>query len=297
MSDQIPEHRDHDIKLISNSGILPTPAEIAEHEKAEQRRREENYKQLLFEFQAKQTTAQSLQASSNATIARLTRALVIVSLISGFVSWLQFIATKQSSDAAIQAVEIARDSRYDNLLSGGDTLIRMDAQNRKMEGILSQTKTALNASISQAKKALDTSINNSRLDLRPWVVLSKFQISQEPEADKPFTATVYVVNSGKTPALSVDPRSGLRTWYSASDPPPRDFALATGHPNAAMLSPGGVGDEHFTTDPLTLNAAQLAAYKSGSTRIYVQIRINYSDAFLRVPPHIGARCAFVGIPV
>jgi len=153
------------------------------------------------------------------------------------------------------------------------------------------TETAIRTSQKSAQAALQASIDNLRLDERPWVLPSRFELSAEPEPDKPFTIKVNIQNTGKTPAVDLIPQSRLFSWNE--EPPPTDFA----EPKDKIISkgiipPGGGGGNSFTTDPLILDAIKVGAYKGKSNRIYIHAYLNYKDGLSGSKLHWTRLCAY-----
>ncbi len=141
-----------------------------------------------------------------------------------------------------------------------------------------------------AQRALQASIDNSRLDERPWVLPTRFDLSAEPEEDKPITIRITVQNTGKTPALDQISRSIVLSWDV--EPPITNF----GPPPPTVVSKGmippGFNGLTFTTDPLKLNSGQVAAYKTGPNKIYLHARIDYRDSFTATTPHWTTICVY-----
>jgi hypothetical protein len=95
--------------------------------------------------------AQSVQANSSRVIAWLTAALVFISVISGFVSFLQFRAAKDSANAALAASITAMQ------------------QLRIAEDANRLTMINTNLGERQSRAALSASIDQNRWDQRAWV--------------------------------------------------------------------------------------------------------------------------------
>jgi hypothetical protein len=126
------------------------------------------------------------------------------------------------------------------------------------------------------------------LDQRPWLVVSKFELSEEPQPDKDFIVTFWIVNSGKTPALNVNPDGRVSLWVGL--PPPEDFAKLVGVRTKAMIPPGAAGGTHFSW-PFRISRAQVDAYTAGVAKIYAEALINYTDAFATGGRHWTKVCA------
>jgi len=215
LADHVPEYGKHDVPLVNDTGLIPTADEIAERQRAEQEHREQDNRQLLLDLQTRQTAAQALQASSNVTIARLTGALVIVSLIGGFVSFLQFQATNQSAKAAqsaagaaVSAAITASAALEENKRQFQSTLTQMQQQTRA---------TWIAAGIAQKQFGLSQSQVNTRVEF------SNFNIMHDEGPARSTTVMFDIVNNGALEATAVKQASG--TIYGKAEPVPEEAAL------------------------------------------------------------------------
>jgi hypothetical protein len=134
-------------------------------------------------------------------------ALVIVSLVSGFISILQFMAAKQSADVALRAVNVAQDTRDDNNISGSDTLIQMKAQSMAMR----KSAEAMSAFAEASRKSADVARKSYIAGDRPFIGVSTIECKyfsrdasgarnitpQESAQEMDFTA--WVKNFGPIP--------------------------------------------------------------------------------------------------
>jgi hypothetical protein len=141
-------------------------------------------------------------------------------------------------------------------------------------------------SVKVATDSLEASIASSRLDLRPLVVLSKMELSEEPRVGRPISASGLIINVGKTAAIKAYTRSTVAFWSnSLPQPIPTDLSTAP-HRNSEIIAPGGVGNTHFyITSKNILNAEQIAEYRSGASSIYLFARVDYEDVFTGSKPH------------
>jgi len=168
-----------------------------------------------------------------------------------------------------------------------------DNAEKSLNASNAQSKRALDESIAASQRALDASILTSQLDERPWVVISSFRLSQEPELNKGVTATIGVINTGKTPAIDVIPLTAMSSW--PPEPPAQDFPKPSGPTNRGVLppaSPAAVGNFNITPDPpLVLDTeAELSAYNNGPNNLYIQGKFWYTDIFHR--QHWTTFCIF-----
>jgi hypothetical protein len=156
-------------------------------------------------------------------------------------------------------------------------------------------KEAADAATSAATTAADTlkaSVSASHLDLRPLVVLSEMHLLEEPRAGRPLKAIGVLINVGKTPAVNTYVRSNSTLWTNnAPQPIDKGMRIASeSHHTSEIIAPGGIGNAHFYPDPHILNAEQLAAYRSGTTRIMFVARVDYADVFSGSTDHWTKIC-------
>jgi hypothetical protein len=142
----------------------------------------------------------------------------------------------------------------------------------------SQSKASLDASNRQSQNALDATINNARLDERPWVTLSRFQLSKEPEAGKDITIQCSFLNSGKTPALHVAPQGKL---YIAEGFIPMTQFSPFEQPFSQTIVAPGANQIGFTTKPQQFQARDIERYTNKIAPLYLHARITYKDTFGR----------------
>lgn len=158
----------------------------------------------------------------------------------------------------------------DKIRQAADSMVTQDQR------IADNAEKSLKANGTQSRTALETTVQNSRLDERAWVVASGFKLSEEPSLNKPFTTTVSVSNTGKTPALEVVPESSLYLW---SGEPPGDIPPNLSPVSKAIVAPG-MGGLNFTTAEFTLTSqAQIDVYHGKTSNVYLKAIINYRDAF------------------
>jgi hypothetical protein len=162
--------------------------------------------------------------------------------------------------------------------SGGQTDQLLCLYGKQLEQATVQARAARSAA-DTARQTLSESIDSLQLDERPWVYVSSFNLSSEPEVGKDAPKiSITPFNSGKTPALDVkafyetfsspikiEPTSTFKTLE-----PPRDSILP---PNF----PGGV----IGTYPINsiLKPGLFAGYGQGKVAIYINVKITYSDEF------------------
>lgn len=281
MANRVTEQGD---SYIPPSGIIPNAAEMTERKRAEEERREKDRDELLLELQRKQTTAQTLQATSNVRIANLTRALIVVTLMVGFVSCLQFQAAKKSAEAATQAVKLAEDTREDNDIASGDTLIQMNSQSRAMQRSAKAMGDAAAAATAQV------ALMRQQIEMQGAVIdtISDVRVNwPEPSQETipwPNAVNFLVINIGQTTAFKInldisielkdvlEPRRVERTLdHFAAIVPKLD-------PQGAPAS-GQSQVRAFPHDfPIDLSPGEIADFDDGKTEFHTAGTVVYKTA-------------------
>jgi hypothetical protein len=276
LSDHIPEHGEGGLFPGEHAAIIPDAAQLAEKEKAERQRSGENHRQLLVNLQTRQTDAQVLQAQANRTIARLTAALLVVSLMGGFVSILQFQATKRSADAALRAVQLTEDSRDESDIYNGELLIRMKDQSRAMH-------RSADASVNAAVTANDTLKNSRsafRQEQRAYLSATAFVMSSPAvvtdKSGRHVCGDVHAANSGRTPAFNIEIFRHA-TYGQDAESTVKGLAIPKNTPNGDVL--GTVGDKYGTACTPVVDSPTEQSLTNGSLPLYIYGAIEYDDIF------------------
>jgi hypothetical protein len=168
---------------------------------------------------------------------------------------------------------------------------RLAAANERFAGAMEQTvkdnktaldktikenKKALAATLAQGQKALDSTIKNARLDERPWITISAFQMSGEPEDKKEFTIRCAITNSGKTPALNMVPQSII--FLNPIAPPMTKFPEPQTAESRSIVAPGPT-TMNFMTKPWVIEQTYISQYTKKDLTLYLHALIRYSDTF------------------
>lgn len=215
--------------------------------------------------------AQRVQANSSRVVARLTAALVFTSLISGFVSYLQFGAAKDAANAAKESADAS--------VSAAMTAVQ---QMRASEDANWLARANSASSQKQSKAALDDSIRNAETDQRAWVGVDRIFIEPPKlEANTSATITIAFKNTGKTPALDVASRH--------VEPVERDHTPTFFYSRQiryGLLSPGGECHVSYVEPqgiiregPRTFTRDLIERLDNASLRIYVDGCVFYQDIF------------------
>ena len=280
MSDSIHDESNHEIQHVDPRGIIASPEEIARRKKTEEDSQEKSYRDRLLDAETRQANAQNVQASASRSIVFLTSGLVMVSLISGLVSVLQFKATNQSAKAAKSAADTAKDTRVDMNTGAAQTKDQIDRlieeQQRTANAMEGSLKTS-RENAKQTKTALDASIKAFQLDQRPWVTVQGFSLSSELESKTAITVSYSLHNTGKTPALDERSQSRMLLW-GEPEPPFTEFPELAREAVASIsiISPGPPANIAHTV-PWIFDDVSVATYRDKKSKLYIHIRIGYRD--------------------
>ena len=150
-----------------NDGILPTPEERAKEGQVQKELKKEKQEKDLIQLQSDQAKAQISQA-------RFTKAIVIISVISGVVSFLQFWAARDSANAAkvaaIAATEAVYEAQKSRTQSSEEARVSRDLSER-------QSFNSSAGSKQQAEQSLEIARKQIEVSERPWVKVSHRIIS------------------------------------------------------------------------------------------------------------------------
>jgi hypothetical protein len=190
-------------------------------------------------------------------------------------------AAQEGAAAANNAARIAGNALLSSKQSSGDTLDQMKNQSKSMlksataSGV--QADAAKNA-VENAKQSLQATIEGFHLEQRPWAIPFQFQLGAEPENGKDIKVTIWVENTGKTPALDVIPTVSTSLW--GLEPPQPDFSSIIPIVSRGILAPEvknfsfDTGADHFKP-----KLPDVAAYLDARKRIYIHGIIRYRDSF------------------
>jgi hypothetical protein len=180
----------------------------------------------------------------------------------------------------------------------------MEAQKRTMQESVTQTQTlieqqkelvghaaiqslAAQTGAEATEGGVSVASNAVRLGERAWITSAGIQLAAEPGEDEPFTISIFVANTGKTPALELISQS--RILITASPPRMNRFPEPNKIQSRTILAPG-TSVANFSPDPWTPRRDMFHAYRDGSQVLYVQARLQYRDIFQR--PHWTTICAY-----
>ena len=137
---------------------------------------------------------------------------------------------------------------------------------------------AARSAVENSKQSLQATIDGFHLDQRPWVIPFQFRLAAELENGRDSKVTVWVENTGKTPALDVI--SVSRTSLSGLEPVQPDLSTVTPIISRGVLAPE-VKNFYFDTEGAHFKPPLLdvAAYQDARKKIYIQGLIRYRDSF------------------
>ena len=170
----------------------------------------------------------------------------------------------------------------------GEAMERADKRSMtSLKGSAEQSKASLEASAAQGKAALAASIRTLRLGQRPWLLVQSFKLPAEPESGKEFHVEYSMLNTGKTPAIRVIGQSSI--MMASKAPPMTVFPDPTKIGSRTIIPPGPTGIVSVTDSGIVPDKV-LTRYSQKKSRMYVHIRLEYTDTF--GVPHWTTVCVY-----
>lgn len=203
--------------------------------------------------------------------------MFVVTLFTGIFIGLQWWEIRTGS-IDTHELALAAKSQATNTENLAKSSADQVAKLREQVDQLKRSADETHALAASGREANRNAISAFQLDERPWVSASRFLLSQEPTGDNESTISIWMSNSGKTPALNISPWSKVSVWIG--EPPVfsiKDIPTENKLFSRSTLPPGPT-DSHFITDPIKVRQAPMVAYKSGQSHIYVQAGIRYTDS-------------------
>jgi len=212
-------------------------------------------------------------------------AIVFLTLGIVFLGYMQYKEMHGSGvdthDLAVQAKAQADAARAsaDSTKTLGD---RMKDQAGRTKTIAEQAVIQANAALEANKVARDSLVASER----PWAYVAYFTLTAEPESGKPAPTIIFLpANSGKAPGLDVAVFNETFTAPAEGEVPISAFKVQA-PPSTIMLPPttlpvyGAPMGVFVSTDVINsvMQPDNLAAYRLGKNVIYVDVKIEYSDA-------------------
>lgn len=160
-------------------------------------------------------------------------------------------------------------------------------QTTEIKDALNRVATSMDDSVSQSREALNQTIEVARSEQRAWVGAECCK--GDLEVGKPFDVSVYLKNSGRSPAIE------FRAWATAepkkAGEKPTFTRFATRTPSRGILVPNAV--YKIDVNPAKgkdMGEVPVQAIKTGKIKIYIYGRANYKDIFGR--PHWVTFCSY-----
>jgi len=267
------EHRkpgEH-LPYIDESLVINTRLKEIERRQEEEKAEEKEYKrrQLIF----------------NRWTVIFTGLLFVTSGVSDWLLLRQVSINRESSDAAKDAAKSAQDAV---LVAQGQLIQSLNAADASD----TNSQTAMTSSEKQSVSALNASRDALRLEQRPWVVASTFELAAEPITGNSVSVTTYAVNTGRTPAIDVTTRTSLS--ISNVVPPFPNLPLPEHVNYRGIIAPSpSITDRTYSfkheDPPITIPDRFVQPYKDQRFTIYIYAVIRYRDVFKI--PHWTAICA------
>jgi hypothetical protein len=275
LPNQVPQDGKGAVPFIDESGLIPTPHEVEQRQISEQARREQGYKDLLLGTSRK-------QANANVAIARLTGALVIVTIVGGCVSYLQFMAAKKSADAAQDAVNVARDTLTASSDSFSKTLTEMQ---RQVDAVTASATASQR--IAETEKLAITHAQRAFITFgqSPTVNTVPTDNSQTQASVHQFRVTLE--NTGMTPARDAHHYFNYRFQ---ADPLPIDFNFSDNE--GGGITPFVIGPRQLLTGgELDIRPEILLGVKNHQAHLFFWGWVTYWDVFPNTTQHVTMFCS------
>jgi len=277
MSDQQASNETTTIHYEGGIPVLDTRISEVERKQAEAESRDQRYKEQ--------------QIFLNRRLVRATVALVVATIVMGMVGaiqvWYVHRQWKLTSDGLSKMgdqIWAAKDAAYASKRASdtaSQTLGQMQAQTRAQQIAATASKIQADAakkSTENGTQSLQATIESFHLDQRPWVIPFQFQLAAELENGKDSKVTIWVENTGKTPALDMIPVSSVSLWDF--EPPEPDLSKVIPIVSRGILAPGFRNFSFDTEgDHFKPKLVDIAAYQDGRKRIYIHGMIRYRDSF------------------
>lgn len=203
-------------------------------------------------------------------------------------------AKAQSGQAEAQTTKMAESLRKT------DELIRQATEQAKATNKLAGEAKK---SAEVAKESLDEIRANFVRDQRPWLSVAGMELPAEPKEGEDFSIYVTLINSGRTPALTVIPQCKVFVWETGRgvnelagamelEPPFTSFPIPPEKALSTMsVSPGMTG-RRFNSPPAKLDKDRLVSYGAKKSVLLFHALILYKDVFSPGHWHWTTLCAY-----
>jgi len=195
--------------------------------------------------------------------------------------WYAIVATQQLGVVKGQLTEMQRSGKQstEQIWKAIDNLNWLA---RSIDWSQKQSQQAIEASDKRSKESLDASVYASRLDQRAWVAVKSVKLTTPYSPTKSGEVTVWLANSGKTPAIATGIKEA--SWGSTKN---SSFMPILGNTPIA-IAPGSTDNELYINIP------------AGDTNLtfYLRFTIEYRDIFQdrSQKPHIATFCGYYPNP-
>lgn len=179
-----------------------------------------------------------------------------------------YYANKEAAEAAKSAAATA-DATLKEIQKGG-------TDTHDLAVAAGKQAAAAKSAAENAKQSLQTTIETFHLDQRAWVAVSRFLLSNEPEADKEIKVDFWLVNTGKTPAKDEVLQSAL--FVAPHRPPMTKFVIPKISMSRFILTPGTT-NQFGSTDSWKVPEPNLGQYLKKSQFLYFHAILRYTDVF------------------
>jgi hypothetical protein len=226
------------------------------------------------------------QLKFNKWLAAFTALLFVTNVIADYLISNQLKVAQVSTNAAYLAVQEAKRSADAAESSLFVSRQAVNENKRALEQTINQNRESLKATLDQNKKALNINLAVSWLDQRPWVSVRTFQLAAEVEQGKELRFTLWLQNTGKTPAVDQTAQMMLFLWdHEPTFDDFKDPTIVSGEFNVPSLNSATWFTYRWTPRP-----ESVADYRAKKLRLYVLALLRYKDMFQQ--SHLTRVCVF-----
>jgi hypothetical protein len=220
----------------------------------------------------------------------LTAIVAFATLCLAVAALFQYLTARQQSKAAIEQAGTVKEQAnvmQRQLNTMQDQANSAREQTNTLGQSLGETRKSVNAAERQAsasmvqantaRQAVEVSTRSLQMEQRPIVVVSFINLKDDVKAGEKTSATVAIVNTGRTPAVKAQIVHHIG-FALGQEPPPVSGPEPPEEPSVAVLAPNvvfpnDVMTEHAITDQ-EFNGLTIAKY-----RVFVWGQITYDDLF------------------
>jgi hypothetical protein len=215
-------------------------------------------------------------------------AIVILTIGIVFFALMQWLEMRGSGHQTDQLVNYAK-AQADAASDQADAAQQFSDTAEDINSRISDAVEQLESSANTAKASIRATQDAMRLDQRAWIGMAALNITDDIAKGTVPKADVWIVNTGKTPAIHTETKGQALVICGDFPKSPR-YNIPGGKLSHAMLMPNQpvrIGLIDLFSD-VALDDKYIAAIRKSPCDLYVYDRITYLDVFKR--PHWRHQC-------